>query len=57
MLSKHQPLMKSFKMNHLFMTIFHKNKDARSKDENKNEFYSILPATKTNVNINFLIAK
>ena len=57
MLSKHQPVMKSFKMNHLFMTIFHKNKDTRSKDENKNEFYSILPATKTNVNINFLIAK
>ena len=49
--------MKSFERNHLLMIIFHKNKDARSKGQNKNEFYSILPARKTNVNIIFLIAK
>ena len=41
------------------MQIFHKNKNSRSKDQNKNEFPFILPSMKTNININrtFFIAK
>ena len=42
--------MKSYKSKHLRMLIFHKNKDSRSKDQNKNEFHFILTAKKTNVN-------
>ena len=32
------------------MVIFHKNKDSRSKGQNKNEFDFISPVMKTNVN-------
>ena len=34
---------------HLYMQLFHKNKDGRSKDQSKNKFYLILPSMKTNV--------
>ena len=33
---------------HLYMQLFHKNKDGRSKDQSKNKFYLILPSMKTN---------
>ena len=33
--------MKSYERKHLHMQIFHKNKDSRSKDQNKNELYFI----------------
>ena len=42
--------MKSFKRKQLRMRIFHKNKDSRSKDQNKNELHFISPAMKTYIN-------
>ena len=39
------------------MQIFHKNKYSRLKDQNKNEFYFISPALKTDVNKTFFMGK
>ena len=35
--------MKPSERKHLSMRLFHKNKDSRSKDQNRNDFYSIFP--------------
>ena len=51
------PRKKSPKTKHLRMWIFHKNKCSESKDQNKNEFYLISPAMKTNVNRIFSMTK
>ena len=48
------PEMKSYERKLLRMRIFHKNKDSRTKDQNKNEFHFILPAMKTNWHKMFL---
>ena len=53
MLYKHYMEMKSSETKHLHMRVFHKNKDGRSKDQNINEFNSMSPALKSNVNIFF----
>ena len=42
-------------MKYLCMLLFHRNKDSRSKDQNKNEFCFISPAIKTIVNRVFLM--
>ena len=58
MLCKHYPKMKEFERKHLRMRIFHQNKDdARSRDQNKNEFNFVSLTMKTNFNIIFFTVK
>ena len=49
--------MKSSEKNLLRMRIFHRNKDSRSKDQEKNEFHFISPTVKTNLNRIFFMEK
>ena len=57
MLREHDPEMNSSKRNHLLMRMLHRNKDSRSKDKNKNKFYLISHAMKTNLNRIFFMVK
>ena len=47
---KHCPEMTSSERKHLRMQVFHKNKDIRSKDQNKKRIYFISGAMKASEN-------
>ena len=55
--SKHYPKIKSFGRKHSRMRVFHKNKDSRSTNQNKEQVYFISSAVKTNVNRIFFMSK
>ena len=55
MLRKHYPEVKSSVKRHLCMQIFHKNKESRSRDQNKHDFNFVLLAMKAIINRPFFM--